>query len=174
MQAESFFFDRVTALRRDIHVVVTTRDVAVARQIKVVTRNRFPVFFILLCVKSQRWSCFILQRRVEQQQPESLAPQMKVKSIEAFAVLNMNGFDKVANFPPPPPCSLQRPHQILRKHDVLMGTNTRDDFLKNVAWRSIMSAQSLPSRHFFHIVACVHAVPVAHRLRMSPLCLFYN
>ena len=106
---------------------------------------------------------------------------MKVKSIEAFAVLNMNGFDKVANFPPPPPCSPQRSHQILRKHDVLMGTNTRDDFLKNVAWRSIMSAPSLPSRHyslpsrhFFHIVACVHAVPVAHRLRMSPMCMFYN
>ena len=100
---------------------------------------------------------------------------MKVKSIEAFAVLNMNGFDKVANFPPPPPCSPQRPHQILRKHDVLMGTNTRDDFLKNVAWRSIMSASALPPfPPFFHIVAGVHAVPAAHRLRMSPMCLFYN
>ena len=49
-KAESFFFERVTSLRRDIHVVVTTRDAAAARQLKVVTPNRFPVFFLLLCV----------------------------------------------------------------------------------------------------------------------------
>ena len=77
---------------------------------------------------------------------------MKLKSIEAFVVLNMNGFDKVSAGPPNAPVlKPQTPFQmsvplrvltvrckILRKHDLLLGANTRDDFLRTVAWRSIM------------------------------------
>ena len=69
---------------------------------------------------------------------------MKLKYMEAFVVLNMNGFDKVRTHTPRPyhvPCPalpLTPRTQILRKHDVLLGANTRDDFLKTVAWRSVM------------------------------------
>jgi hypothetical protein len=72
-KAESFFFERVTSLRRDIHVVVTTRDAAAARQLKVVTPNRFPVFFLLLC-EPGAFVVFVqaLQRRASQPRPESL------------------------------------------------------------------------------------------------------
>jgi hypothetical protein len=32
--------------------------------------------------------------------------------------------------------------KILRKHDLLLGANTRDEFLRSVAWRSIMCVTS--------------------------------
>lgn len=59
----------------------------------------------------------------------------------------MNGFDKVIAPPPPfppnafaslPSAASFNCRQILRKHDVLLGANTHDEFLSNVAWRSVM------------------------------------
>jgi hypothetical protein len=105
-RAESFFFEQVAALRRGIHGVVASRDTAAARQLKVVF---CAIIFAFAFFCGAAFCRVLSRRRICSLQSEQLVFQLKVKSIEAFAVLNMNGFDKVRSFPllyhtsPPPP-----------------------------------------------------------------------